>query len=408
MSAWKYTAFDGMGREKRGSVEAASLDDARRLLSQQGLYPQELHAAEAASAHAPVRGKGSRSSRLKAVSHLTRQLSVLVRTGTPLIDALSVLERQLPEGAWRQVMKDVRTRVEEGSSLSSALEQHPGWFDPVARSLVAAGESRGQLADMLERLSHLVRQQTKIRQAFTGAMVYPCLLMCIAVGVVNVMMFFVLPRFEGLFQSLSAPLPPSTRVLMDISNFARERWYIVLGSVIVIGISAKAWLGSDAGRRQIDVAMVKLPGIGKLTRSFATARLARLLGVLLEGKVAMLDALKLTKASAGNSLYVDLIARAENSVTRGEGMASALSHDNLIAPAVVEAVRSGERTGQIGPVLSSLADFLDEDNEVVVKSLTSIIEPVILLALGVVVGFLAVSMFLPLFDLTSAGQGGGQ
>jgi type II secretory pathway component PulF len=421
MSLFAYVAYDKGGKLVRGQVESASDTAAREQLRAKELFVKELRAASSAVSgsasvvsagapatatnHASFKPKGSKSQRLKDLGSFTRQLAVLIRTGTPLVDALTVLERQSPSGNWRNVIADIRTRVEEGTALATAMENHPGYFDAVARSLVAAGESRGQLGEMLQRLSSLVRQQAKIRSAFLGAMVYPMLLIVIAIAVINVMMFFVLPRFEGLFKNLGAPLPPTTQILMDISLFVRERWYVPLAALVAAGVSVKLWAASSAGQRQIDTFLVRAPFVGKVFRSFATARLARMLGVLLEGKVAMLEALRLTKHATGNVLYADLVTKAEDAVTIGEQIATALEHGGLVSGSVVEAVRSGERTGQIGPVLSSLADFMDEDNEVIVKSITSLIEPLILIVLGVIVGFVAISMFLPLFDLTAAGGG---
>jgi type IV pilus assembly protein PilC len=216
-----------------------------------------------------------------------------------------------------------------------------------------------------------------------------------------------MPRFEGLFTTLGADLPGSTRFLMDIGAIVRSDWYIILGVLISVVVGARMWLTSAAGRLWRDGFVLKVPQLGKVVRSLATARITRVLGVLVEGKVPLLEALQLTREATGNSRYADLIDRAIELVTRGEPVSSAFMGTPLIPQSVAEALRSGERTGQIGPVLSNLSDFLDEDNEVIVKSIASIIEPVILMGLGILVGFVALSMFLPLFDLTATAGGGG-
>jgi type II secretory pathway component PulF len=335
-----------------------------------------------------------------------RQLSVLVSTGTTMVEAISSLERQLPESPFRAIIADVRARVEEGAQFSEALAAHPRWFDPVCRSLVAAGESGGQLDAMLRRLASLLRQQLKVRSTVISAMVYPSVLIFVSIIVLIAMVGFVMPRFEGLFTTLGADLPASTRFLMNIGAFVRTDWYWILGTLIASGVGLKLWLGSAAGRLWLDGVVLKLPQISKVVRSLATARITRVLGVLIEGKVPLLEALHLTREATGNSRYAALIDRAIELVTRGEPVSSAFFGSPLVSLSVAEAVRSGERTGQIGPVLSSLSDFLDEDNEVIVKSIASIIEPVILMVLGVLVGFVALSMFLPLFDLTAMAGGG--
>ncbi len=411
-----YQGFDNAGKGVSGTLEADNAEAGKEQLRRNGVFVVRIDGASGAgggggggAVKKSARGFRPRfgSSPLKVVSGFLRQLAVLVSTGTTVADAITVLEKQSAQGAWRNVLGDLRRRIEEGAQLSEAMSHHPAWFDQVARSLVAAGESRGKLGEMLERLALLVRQQVKIRAALVGAMVYPCLLLFVAVGVVTAMIGFVLPRFEGLFESLNAPLPPSTAMLMAISKWLSTWWPAVLGTLIATGIGGWQWLRTAHGQRTRDRAMVSLPQIGKITRAFATARIARLLGVLAEGRVGLLEALELTRAATVNSLYCDLLLQAEQVVTKGQPISEAFASSDLINPSVCEALRSGERTGRVGAVLLSLADYLDEDNEVVVKSLTTILEPLILIVLGLVVGAMAMSMFLPLFDLSATAGGAG-
>lgn len=413
-----YTAYDKAGKVVSGTTDSSSTIEASESLRKQGLFATEImETSDEPSRGSPrsrARGGGGRTKRLRAMAGFVRQLSVLVSTGTPIVEAITSLERQIPPGHWRNSLQDMRARIEQGASLSAALEYHPAYFDGVARSLIAAGESGGMLDAMLKRLSNLARQQVRVRAMISGAMVYPCLLITVAVSVLGVMLFFVLPRFEGLFHSLGSGLPPTTQMLIDLSNALRGYWWIALPTLIILAVSAKLWAASDSGRDAIAKFLVRAPYVGKLFRSFATARVTRVLGVLVEGRVPLLEALGLARASAGNPLYEQLLARAEERVTRGETFSSSLEHSPLIDPAIVEAIRSGERSGQLGPVLMSLAEFMDEDNEVILKSLSSIVEPLILVVLGVLIGFVAVSMFLPLFDLAGAtgagahpGGGGG-
>lgn len=404
-----YTGYDKSGKAVRGAVSAASADDARDSLRSRGVFVSDLSAAPEGGTGAPA-SSGGNGRHLREITHFTKQLAMLVRTGTPVVDAVGVLEKQIKPGQWRDVVIDVRKRVEEGAALSVALEAHPRYFDGVCRSLVQAGESRGNLAEMLKNLADLTRQQLKVRSALVGAMVYPCLLLCISFAVVITMLVFVLPRFEGLFNSLGADIPPTTKVLMAMGQALRSYWWAALLAAGALAAGAGYYLRSATGQRQVAIALVRMPKVGAIVRSFITARIARLLGVLLEGKVSLIDALHLTRQAAGNVLYAELLAKADDVVTRGLPLSEALgdtTHGELITLNVVEAVRSGERTGQVGPVLVQLADFMDEDNEVVIKSLASIIEPLILVVLGGVVGLVAVSMFLPLFDLTSGAGGAG-
>lgn len=408
-----YLAYDRTGKQFKSTVDAGSVAEAQEALRRQGLFPTELNRLDSDGERAGVQGRlgfaggGGKARRLKDMSIFVRQLSVLVSTGTPMVEAIISLEKQLPPGPWHKAVSDIRGRLEQGASLTSAMEHHPRYFDAVARSLVAAGESGGRLDDMLKRLAMLSRQQIRIIGAIRGAMVYPCLLLIIATNVLATMLLFVLPRFEGLFKSLGAPLPASTQMLVDLSNLLRGYWWAAILAVIPTIVMMRLWLLSESGRNWVAGLKVTAPQIGKVYRSFATARFARILAVLLEGKVPLLDALKLTRESTGNIRYERLIAKAEEGVTRGESLSSTLQNSPLMSPAVVEAIRSGERSGQLAPVLMHVAEFMDEDNELVLKSLSSLIEPLILLALGVVIGFVAVSMFLPLFDIATAAQAGG-
>ncbi len=398
-----FDAIDGSGRIVRDVTDARDAADAGDVLRRRGLYVTGLREATADDAAAPARGrtKGG-GKRLRHVAMFTRQLHVLILTGTPLTEAMAALERQATDPEWRAVLAGVRGKVEEGGSLSAALAAFPDAFDAVCCGLVAAGESGGNLDAMLDRLALLTRKQLHARTAIIGAMVYPALLVVVAVGVLMTLMLFVLPRFTMLFKTLDTPLPPTTQLLMSMSTCLQAYWWAIPFVAVGGGVGGRLWTRSAAGKRAIESALLKLPRVGPITRNFATARLTRLLGILVGGKVPLLEALQLTRDSMSHHKYAALLARAGELVTKGEPLASAFGDADLIAPNVQEAVRSGERSGQLGQLLNTIADFLDEENEVVLRSLTSILEPMILVVLGVLVGFIAISMFMPLFDLTAA------
>lgn len=400
-----YEAYDAGGRLVKDRIDAADAGEATEQLRKRGLFVSRIEPERSTSSRsARVRGGGSTGA-VKHISEFARQLSILIGTGTPLVEGLGAIERQAPPGAWRDTVRQVRERVEEGLPLAVAMSHHPRMFDPVSRSLVAAGESSGQLKPMLERLGMMMRQQLKVRHSLVGAMTYPSVLMGISVLVLVVMVIFVLPRFEGLFSSLGAPPPPSTQFLLDLSSTVTTYWYACLAGVVAIGGLGWWWVGSAVGRAAIGHAAVSAPVVGKLVRSVLTARIARLLGVLLESKVPLLESLALTRESAGNARYAAVILEAEEGITQGESIAPVLKRSGLFSETFVEALQTGERTGKMGPVLLGLAEAMDEDNEVVVKSITTVIEPLILLVLGGVVGFVAYSMFMPLLDVTSLTQG---
>ena len=402
-----YEAYNQSGQAVQGTVEALTLQDATERLYREGLYIFAIHEdnqGEPGRLDGASRARGG-SGKLKDLASFTRQLAVLTSTGTPVVQALAAVERQIKPGKWRSILQDVREKVEEGQSLVEAMSGHPRAFKPVYRSLIAAGESGGQLSKMLERLAVMTRQQMRIQHTVVGALTYPVLLIGVSVIVLIVMLTLVLPQFAGLFKTLDTPLPPTTAALMALSNTLRTRWWaFVLGAVVSLG-SLCWWGTSRRARLWFDGFVVSAPVVGRFARSMVTARIVRILGVLLDGRVPMLEAIRLTQQSAGNARYGALLDRAEQLVTRGEPMSLVMKDSPLINASVYEAVQTGERTGQIAPILLSIADFMDEDNEVVLKSLTSLLEPVILIVLGAIVGFVAISMFMPLFDLTAAAQG---
>ncbi len=401
---FQYTAYDAAGSAQHGKVEAHSVLDAKALLRDKGLFVTQIAEASAAKSAAsggrfklPV-GRGKR---LKQLAMTTRQMHVLISTGTPIADALTALERQTKEEAWRGVIKSVRERVEQGDALSDAMAEHPKYFDVIYRSLIAAGESGGKLPDMLDRLAKMLIKQIQVRSSIIGAMTYPAILISVAFSVLVTMIVFVLPRFTGLFNSLEVPMPPTTVFLMALSSLLRNYWWAVLILLILGGFALAMWLRTERGEMTRDTVMIRMPPLAKLVRNLITARLARLLGVLMSGHVPLMEALDLTRQAAGNRHYATLIAAAEKHVEHGENMSLAFADEKLIDSAVYEAIRNGEQSGQTAQLLLMMSDFMDEENDTVIRSLTSILEPVILIVLGLVIGVVAVSMFLPLFDLTS-------
>ena len=403
-----YHAFDRSGREVTDTIDAPSAAEAADQLRGRGLYVHDISPAEgeAAATGEPAGRMGGRSRRLQNLAMFTRQLYVLVRSGTPLAQALDALERQTASEAWRNVIVDVRARLENGASLSEAMEAHPECFDSVYRGMIVAGESSGNLAVMLERLAVLVHKRWRLRSSIIGAMIYPCLLVTVSLSVLTGLLIFVVPRFAELFASLDVPLPPTTRILISLSGLLRGYWWALLIALGALILGTRFYVKTPGGKRVLDTLVLRLPRVGRTVRNFATARLIRLLGVLLQSHLHVLEALRLSRGTVRNCHYADLLARAEAAVTRGQPISSAFADTDLVSPAVYEATASGEKSGQIGPLLLTLADFLDDENEISLKVLTGLIEPLTMIFMGIVVGLVAASMFLPLFDLTAMTGGG--
>ncbi len=402
-----YEAFDRSGKLVRGTIECSTREEASAQLHEKGLYVSQFHTDASHGDHAGTKTSLPSIKRLKGLSLVSRQLALLISTGTPVVEALGAIERQVADAQWRKVLGDVRSRVEDGTPLSEAMSFHPKMFDSVARSLVHAGEAGGTLEDMLRRLATLTRQQEKLIASVLGSLLYPAVLIVVSIGVLVLMLTFVLPKFTTMFETLDAPLPATTQFLLVISETMRSYWWAFPPLLILAGLGAWRLMGTTGGRQKIEWILLHGPIVGKIARALMVARLVRMLGVLLEAKVPLLEALALTQESIPSRHFKQLLARAETQVAEGESLSSSFARDPMISSSVAESMQNGERTGRLGSVLSSLGDFMDEDNEMIVRSLSSIIEPVILVGLGIMVGFVAISMFLPLFDLTTMTQGGG-
>ena len=405
----EYQAYDQSGGEVTGTLEAQDEADGREALSRRGLFVTDIVAdgsvGSVKRSGAPIKpGRGG----LKHLSMFTRQFYVLLSSGTQVVPALTALEQQMKDQRWRQVVGSVRARVEQGTALSEAMDAFPGFFDSVYRSMVSAGEGGGLLPEMIGRLADLTQKRLHVQSTIRGALAYPVLLISVAFAVLTLLLLFVVPRFSELFKSLNVALPPSTGVLISLSSALKSYWWAGLIGLFGAVVGLKAWLSTKQGLRARDTVLLRLPKFGPILKSFATARIVRLLGVLLDGHVPVLEALRLTRSATSNVHYSELMQRAQSLVAKGEPISASFAKTDLVSASVYETVRSGEQSGQVGPLLTNLANFLDEENDITLRSLTSIIEPLILVFLGVLVGFVAVSMFLPLFDLTSmAGPGGG-
>lgn len=404
---FSYEAYTKTGTSKNGTIEANDRIDAEDKLRRKDLLVTKIYSSDEkkiASSGSKKKSKGGKIS-VKVVSEFARELSVLVSTGTPLVDAIHSLEMQTKSEKWQEILVQLRSRLEEGDSLSTAMQSQHEVFGPVFCSLAAAGESGGNLDVMLVRVSKLLRQEAKIRASIAGAMMYPILLTAISVVVLGVMLGVVLPRFAGLFESLDSPLPSTTKFLMVLSDMLRGYWWALIPGFIIAITGLVYWIKSESGKKASETLALKVPVLGPTICSIQTARIFRVLGLLVESKVPILESIELTRRSVSNQLYKELLTQAEESVTIGESVSIALGSGDLIVSSAVEAVKNAEQSGRMGPVMIQLADYLDEENETVIKSISALIEPIIMIGLGLMVGFIAISMFLPLFDLTaSAGQ----
>lgn len=339
---------------------------------------------------------------LKILVQITKQLSVLLRAGSGVVPALSAIQRQMKRPGHAALLGVLINDLEDGSTLTAALRRHPRIFDAVYAAIVAAGEASGALTEMLERLAGIVGKRRALRKKIVGALAYPTLLVAMCANIMMVLLFFVLPRFADMFVQLGVETPSVTRAMLYIAALLRDYWPLILaGAGAIAGLCVWAAL-HDAGRQWASNIQLSIPLVGGLRAKLIQAQIFRTMGMLLESGVGVLETLELVRESTRNRRFQQLFSSLEQVVTSGGRLSSAFEDSGLVEPSFCQAIYTGEDTGNLGGTLTFCADVLDESNEELITMVMRLIEPVILIGMGVVVGAVAIALFLPLFDMTSA------
>jgi len=398
-----YDAISRSGQPTTDSIEASTRQEALERLRQKGLYVTRI--AESQPKHAGQQraapSKGFKMP-LNVLVQITRQIAMLLRAGSEVVPALQAIMRQITNVKHKALLRHVIVDLEDGMQLSEALQKHPSVFDPVYCAIVAAGEASGTLSRMFDRLASVVGKRRALRRKITGAMAYPALLIVMCFKITLLILLFVLPRFAIMFERLNAQVPPTTQVLLNIGTFLMAHWLALICGVVGLVVITVVTLRSDAGRQWLSDIQIYIPIIGRLRSRMIQGQVFRTLGTLLESGVGILESVDLAARATTNSRYRRMFSDLVQSVTSGGGIASAIDRSGLVDPAICQAIRTGEETGSLGGAFTFCADTFDESNEELVTTLMRLLEPVILLGMGLVVGTVAVSLFMPLFDMTSA------
>ena len=340
------------------------------------------------------------------VAIFTRQFSVMLDAGLPLIQALDAIAQQHPNKEFKAVLEQIRNDVEAGTTLSAAMARHPKVFDTLYTNMVAAGETGGILDTILQRLCSFIEKIVKLKRALRSALIYPSTILVIAVGVVTIILWKVVPVFSTLFEGFGVDLPLPTRVVITFSHLV-ERYMIF--AVILAGIAAfglRSYNQTEKGRRVIDRSLLKIPILGDVLRKIGVARFTRTLATLLTSGVPILEGLDITAKTSGNSILEDTIYQIRQKIEGGGTMADPMQQSGFFPPMVNQMVSVGESTGELDTMLVKVADYYEEEVDVVVANLLTIMEPVLMVFLGVVVGGIVISMYLPLFKLIQVLSGG--
>ena len=396
LPVWKWEAKTRQGEVRGGEMEAADDAAVKARLSQMGLEPTRVK-KKPREINIKIPGFGGVTS--KDLLVFTRQFSVMIDAGLPLVQALEIIATQADNREFRRVLMDVKIRVESGSTFADGLAQHPKVFDELFVQLVRAGEIGGILDTILQRLGAYIEKNEKLKRRVKGAMVYPSIVLIVAVGVTLVLLMFVTPTFEKMFKDFGGAMPAPTQFLIDLSHAMTSYWYLIFGIPVLLAVAWKAWVGTERGRRQWDAFVLKVPVFGPLVRKIAVARFSRTLGTMLSSGVPILDAMEIVAKSAGNKVIERAILVVRTRIAEGKNIAGPLADTKVFPPMVVQMIGVGEATGAMDTMLEKIGDFYDDEVDVAVGALTSMIEPIMMVFLGGVVGGFLVAMYLPIFSI---------
>lgn len=429
MPTYIYEAISPAGQETKGEIDALNTEDAIVKIREQGLFPTKIKEKstgkrtgglaaprEKKPAGASVFGRVSK----KKLTQFTRQLATLQDAGLPILRSLRILEQQQKPGLFRQIIKEVADDVEGGSTLSEAMAKHPKAFDKLYVKMVAAGEAGGVLETILLRLADFMEKSQRLKRKVIGAMIYPIAVITFASGIVMFIMTVVVPKFKQIFADFGTTLPKPTQILISVSNWfatgstaedasgAIPGWMVVLFAPLVVWGILKLIRQSEVGRFVLDFIKLKIPVFGKIVQKTVVARFTRTLGTLITAGVPILDAINITKETTGNEVFTRALAKVHDSIREGESFAEPLQASRVVDTLVVNMVDVGEETGELDKMLLKVADNYDEEVETLVGSLISLLEPVLVIFLGLTVGSIVISLFLPLVKLISSVSGGQQ
>jgi type IV pilus assembly protein PilC len=337
--------------------------------------------------------------KMKEIVHFTRQFATMVNSGLPLVQCLDILSQQTENKFLASSTKEVRADVESGATLADALRNHPKVFSDLYVNMVAAGEAGGILDTVLLRLSVFLEKNEALVRKVKGAMIYPGVIMSVAVVAITVLLVFVIPTFESMFASVDLTLPAPTRLVIWMSDMLQSYWWLMLGLLVAGAWSIRMYYRTSGGRLALDRVMLRVPILGDLMRKTAVARFTRTLGTLLSSGVSILDGLEITARTAGNRVIHDAVMRSRSSIAGGETIAEPLKQSGVFPPMVTQMINVGEQTGTIDEMLDKIADFYDDEVDTAVEALLAAMEPMLIVFLGVVVGGMIVAMYLPIFDM---------
>jgi len=396
MPTFTYTARAVNGKLEQNTVEAPSRDDVIAQLRKQRLNVVKIDEGGA------VKKKRLGSIKMRDIVIFTRQFSTMINSGLPLVQALDILATQSENPALKDVTHQVVFDVESGNTVADALRKHPKAFTDLYVNMVAAGEAGGILDTILMRLAVFMEKNDALVRKVKGAMIYPGVIMSVAAIAITVLLIFVIPTFQNMFASAHIDLPLPTRIVIGLSHGLKTYWWLLLAVIGGAGFFLKRYYATPDGKLVIDRMLLKAPVLGDVLRKSAVSRFTRTLGTLISSGVSILDGLEITAKTSGNRVIQDAIMESRASIAGGETIAAPLRKSQVFPPMVISMISVGEQTGGLDEMLTKIADFYDEEVDAAVSGLLALMEPVMIVFLGVVVGGMVIAMYLPIFDMVNA------
>jgi type IV pilus assembly protein PilC len=396
MPQFTYTARAVNGDLKSATIEAPNRDEVIKQLKQQRLNVVKIDEGTA------VKKKRLGAIKMRDIVIFTRQFSTMINAGLPLVQALDILAQQSENPALKDVTRQVVFDVESGHTVADALRKHPKAFSELYVNMVAAGEAGGILDTILMRLAVFMEKNDALIRKVKGAMIYPGVIMSVAAIAITVLLIFVIPTFQTMFESAHIALPLPTRIVIELSRGLKNYWYVILGAIGAIVFMTRRYYATPQGKLAIDRTLLKLPVLGDVLRKSAVSRFTRTLGTLISSGVSILDGLEITAKTSGNRVIQDAIMESRASIAGGETIAAPLKKSQVFPPMVISMISVGEQTGGLDEMLTKIADFYDEEVDAAVSGLLALMEPVMIVFLGIVVGGMVIAMYLPIFDMVNA------
>ncbi|MFC1838695.1 type II secretion system inner membrane protein GspF [Thermodesulfobacteriota bacterium] len=404
MSVYEYKALDKKGKSTKGIIDADSPLSARNKLRNSGLFPVDITESSSRVRKQPT-GNISlsllfRRIRQSEISAMTRQLATLMEAGIPLVSSLELLITQEANPLLKKILAQIKESVNEGNSLASSLSQHTRYFSQIYINMVESGEASGSLDLVLERLAEFSENQEALKGKIIAAMVYPAIMLLIGILALLMLVTFVVPRFVAVFDEMEKALPLSTLIVIGTSNFLKSYWWLIILFIVLMVVLIKYIKKTDRGTHLWDELKLKAPVFGKINSKIIITRFGRTLGSLLQSGVNLISALQIVRNVVNNGIIADVIDNAIEQIQEGKSLAYPFSNSKWIPPVVVQMIAVGEHSGELEKMLNKIADIYEQEVESQISAMTSLLEPVMLLIMAVIVGFIAFSVLIPIMEMS--------